>query len=264
MSIPNLYWIDDSSEHMTLFVENVFPLLWDKNYSCSTILFGNDYRKKKDEHGPTNQDCDAFSSSLENKFVSYCEEIDDANWVPSGTTYEQKKHLLSEPNVKCIQLIESTGDADIPGISTIVQNWMNSEKLKAVKDTLNPDSIGDTLAALDMSIGPVISRMNIPDNVVVALDICLLYGDTPHIKQELPIISMALCKELSRKCSCYLYSSLAVSQTTLNQWIKTYQEVFNVHRITVFSKEDLLTKRKDTTAKSALIEMLRTHEENTT
>lgn len=264
MSTANLYWIDDSSEHMTLFVKNVFPMLWDNNFSCSTIFFGNDYRKKNDEHGLTDQDCDLFSSSLENDFVSYCEEIDDASWVPPGTTYEQKKHLLAKPDVECIQLEESTEGTVKPSISTIAQNWMNPNKLKALKDTLKPDSMAESLDALDMSIEPVVSRMNIPDDVVVALDICLLYDDTSHIKQELPIISMALCKELSKKHSCYLYSALTVSQTVLKQWIKTYQEVFNVQNIEVFSKEDLLTKRKDTNAKIALMEILRTHKENTT
>lgn len=264
MSTANLYWIDDSSKHMTLFVKNVFPMLWDKDFSCSTIFFGNGYRKKNDERGLTDQDCDLFSSSLENVFVSYCEEIDDTNWVQPGTTYEQKKHLLAKPDVQCIQ-VEEAGDGTVqPSISTIVQNWMNPDKLRILKETLTLDSMTELLAELDMSLEPVISQMNIPDNAVVALDISLLYDDTPRIKQELPIISMALCKELSKKHPCYLYSGLTVSQTVIKQWIKTYQEVFGASNIEVYSKEDLLTKRKDTNAKIALMEKLRTHKENTT
>ena len=264
MYTANLYWIDDSSEHMTLFAKNVFPMLWDNNYSCSTIFFGNDYRKKNAEQGLTDRDCVSFGTNLKNEFVSYCEEIDDASWVQPGTTYEQKKHLLAKPGVECIR-VEDPDDGTVePSISTIIQNWMNLDKLKALKETLKSDSMTELLAELDMPIAPVISRMNIPDNVVVALDICLLYDDTYRIKQELPIISMALCKELSKKHSCYLYSALTVSQTVLKQWIKTYQEVFNVQNIKVFSKEDLLTKRKDTNAKIALMEILRTHKENTT
>lgn len=264
MSIANLYWIDDSSEHMSLFVQNVFPILWDKNFSCHTIFFGNDYRKKNDEHGLTKQDCDLFSDNLEFEFVRYCDEIDDASWVPPGTTYEQKKHLLVKPNVGCIRVEEPDEGSVQPSISTIVQNWMNPDKLKILKETLKPDSMTELLSQLDMSIQPVISLMNIPDNVVVALDICLLYDDTPRIKQGLPIISMALCKELSKKHSCYLYSALTVSQTVLKQWTKTYEEVFDMQNIEVFSKEDLLTKRKDTNAKIALMEILRMHKETIT
>ncbi len=262
MSTANLYWIDDSSEHMTLFVKNVFPVLWDKGFSCSTIFFGNDYRKKNDEQGLTNQDCDLFSSSLENVFVSYCEEIDDADWVQPGTTYEKKKHLLAKPDVQCIR-VEEVGDGTA-SISNIVQNWMNDDKLKTLKETLKPDSMTELLAKLDMSIEPIVSLMNIPDNAVVALDICLLYDDTTRIKQGLPIISMALCKGLSEKYLCYLYSGITVSQTILKQWIETYREVFNVQNVEVHSKEDLLTKRKDTNAKIALIEKLRKNKEKAT
>jgi len=133
-----------------------------------------------------------------------------------------------------------------------------------LKEKLTLDSMTELLAELDMSLEPVVSQMNIPDNAVVALDISLLYDDTPRIKQELPIISMALCKELSKKHPCYLYSGLTVSQTVINQWIKTYQEVFGASNIEVYSKEDLLTKRKDTNAKIALMEKMRTYKENTT
>ena len=103
MPIADLYWIDDSSAHMSLFVENVFPLLWDKDLSCATILFGNDYIKKSDEHGPTEQDRNEFLIKLKNVFTKYCEENDDAIWVPRGKKYQAKKeNLLAGAEVKCI------------------------------------------------------------------------------------------------------------------------------------------------------------------
>ena len=199
MPVQSLYWIDDSAHDMYLIMEHVFPILWNINCSCKTILFGNDYCSKETENGPSEDDRKAFEIDLNGFFSVYCQEIDNQEWEKVGTTHQNKKHLLPNPSIFLIPLEDD--------IKYLTQCWLDHDLLKEVKshpeflrkvpkngvetpDTTPVDSKTEQIEGL--SVEPLILDMNIPKDATIALDICLLYHDIDRIEAGLASISMAL------------------------------------------------------------------------
>lgn len=244
---------------MYLIMRHVFPLIWDKEYSCKTILFGNEYCSRENEEGPTEADRRAFETELMNLFIIYCQKIDECEWKELGSTYSEKSHLLPTPSVSLIPMHDGEREeANI--IKQLVKNWMSKEKLKKIM--VSSEGTGgacdkDSLNSSELSVGKLIKLMNIPDNAVVALDICLLYNDINRIEEGLPSISMALYANLSKHHPCYLYTGRYTARALLDCWVKTYQQLFdNEEELILYSKKGLTTKQNVTDAKTSLVELL--------
>lgn len=273
MPVQNLYWIDDSAHDMYLIMEHVFPVLWNINCSCKTILFGNDYCSKETENGPSENDREAFETDLKGFFSVYCQEIDNQEWEEVGKTHEKKKHLLPNPSIFLIPLKDDR--------KTLTQHWLDRDLLKDVKD--HPESLRGALAGAGhigaetpdvaavnpmaecvgrLSVEQLITDMNIPGDAAIALDICLLYHDIDRIEAGLPSISMALYDEfLKRHHRCYLYSNRSIARTVMDQWVQTFQNLFpkpsgRSDSIVIHPKGGLLAATPNTDAKRALVNLL--------
>lgn len=275
MPETSLYWIDDSTQDMYLIMEHVFPAVWDKGCSCKTILFGNDYCSKETESGPTDEARKAFESDLHGFFIVYCQGIDSHEWCDPGTTYREKKHLLPDSSVKLISIKNDQSDP----IHKLAECWMNrvwlerivaqAEKEDQDRATASdnapgtaPVPIPESGVFLDIgkeaSVNQLIADMDIPDNAVIALDICLLYKDIERIEANLPSISMALYAALSKNHRCYLYSSRSIARAVMKQWITTCKSIFGIpDGITIYPKNGLTVKQADTDAKLDLLTLLK-------
>lgn len=272
MTETSLYWIDDSTQDMYLIMEHVFPAVWDKGCSCKTILFGNDYCSKETESGPTDEARKAFESDLNGFFIVYCQEIDSHEWCDPGTTYKEKKHLLPDSSVKLISIKNDQSDP----IHKLVEHWMNRDWLtnigvQAEKENQDRAATFDNAPGTasvpipepgaiskEASIDQLIADMDIPDNAVIALDICLLYKDIERIEANLPSISMALYAALSKNHRCYLYSSRSIARAVMKQWITTCKRIFGIpNGITIYPKNGLTVKQADTDAKLDLLTLLK-------
>lgn len=264
MHKANLYWIDDSSKHMMSIVDKVFPLLWNENLSCISILFGNAYCAKVDELGPDDHDCAALSDYIENQFVCYCQELDNYYWKELGDTYKEKKELLIRPATMIIPLggtVEGTSNGTIRGL---VKNWTDDNILKDFQAEVASTSLDNALAKFQMSVDTLINEMKIPDQAPIALDIYLLYGDGNRVQNDLPTLSMVLYNALSTRHPCYLYSEMAVSQTLVDKWKKIYSGIFQSDNFEIYPKTGLITVKKETEAKRDLIKMVTSAKEKST
>ena len=272
MPVKNLYWIDDSTHDMYLIMEHVFPVLWDENCSCKTILFGNDYCSKETENGPSEKDRKEFETDLRGFFTIYCQEIDNQEWEDLGTTYKKKQLLLSDPLVSLVPLEDSTWD--------LAQCWLDRNILEGANKrpehlpSLPVDSdhvehedsgaapVKSEVKEVCLSVDQLIEAMNIPEDAAVALDICLLYHDIDRIEAGLPSISMALYDGLlERNHRCYLYSNRTIARTAMAQWVKTFQKLFpdsakELNDTIIHPKVGLLATRPDTAEKTALVNLL--------
>lgn len=279
MSVKNLYWIDDSTHDMYLVMEHVFPVLWNIDCSCKTIVFGNDYCSRETENGPSEEDRRAFETDLRGFFIVYCQEIDNHEWEDLGTTYEKKQHLLSDPLVSLVPLKDSTG--------ALARRWLDRDILKdanghpecllslpADSGHMEQEESGAAPAKpevkeRDLSVDQLIAKMNIPKAAAVALDICLLYHDIDRIEEGLPSISMALYAGLlKRHHHCYLYSNRTVARTAMAQWVNTFKKLFpdsakKLDDIIIHPKVGLLATRPDTAEKTALVDLLRERTDKT-
>lgn len=261
MSKIDLCWIDDSAQEMSLIMEHVFPSIWSKNYSCKTILFGNDYCYMESENGPNENDRTEFEEELNNLFIFFCQMMDEEEWKDIGDTYNAKKYLLPSPSVSLVSMNASDS------IKQLASNWMDSEKLKKFKDYSDMKETDaqeeDSTDINDMSVSKLIEAMGIPEGAVVALDICLLYHDISRIEEGLPSISMALYdKLLKQHHKCYLYSGRTDSRAVLDCWEKTYHELYgDKGDVKIHPKKGLTTKQNVTEAKKNLIDMLSKEEQ---
>lgn len=260
MSKIDLCWIDDSPKDMYLIMRHAFPILWDKEYSCKTILFGNEYCDRENEDGPTEADRAAFEIELTNLFIVFCQKIDEREWKELGSTYKEKTHLLPRPSVSLVPM-RGEGKDGSDSIKQLAKNWMDHDKLK--KLMVSPDGIqigACAKAPLDsgeLSVDKLVEVMDIPDDAAVALDICLLYDEINRIEAGLPSISMALYASLSKQRHCYLYTGRHTARTLLDRWVKTYQQLFgSKEELKIYSKKGLTTKQDVTDAKTDLIDLL--------
>ena len=260
MSKIDLCWIDDSAADMSLIMEHVFPTIWANNFSCKTILFGNDYCSMESENGPEEDDRKAFEDELRNFFIVFCQKIDEDEWLDPGTTYETKKNLLPTPSVSLVSVWDEKKNAS-ENFKRLTNCWMDKDRLQKIKE--NPKEFlegADNEVPEDsdsMSVVKLIRSMNIPKEAAVALDICLLYHDIVRIEEGSPSISMALYHLLKKEHECYLYSGRYDTRTLMNSWTKTYQQIFdNEDVVKVYPKKGLTTKQSVTDAKSDLIALL--------
>ena len=264
MSKIDLCWIDDSPAEMALIMEHVFPTIWANNFSCKTILFGNDYCSMESENGPTEVDRQEFEDELNNFFIVFCQKIDEDEWLDIGTTYKAKKDLLPTPSVSRIPMWEE-GKKTLENFRGLANSWMNKEGLQELKKNpkeLLADTNNETSSdSNSLSVVKLIEEMNIPKEAAVALDICLLYHDIVRIEAGIPSISMALYHLLKKEHDCYLYSGRYDARTLMNSWTKTYQQIFgDEEAVKVHPKKGLTTKQSVTEAKSDLIALLRKKE----
>lgn len=152
MPLANLYWIDDSSKHMLPIVDNVFPLLWDEDFSCTSILFGNAYCVKADEHGPDQEDCKELSNYIEAKFILYCQDLDRHYWREAGETFKEKQHLLFRPAAKIIPL-EHTLEGDTENVLRLLANqWMDQDNLTAFQEASATMPLEEALDEYGLSV----------------------------------------------------------------------------------------------------------------
>lgn len=259
MSKIDLCWIDDSSADMSLIMEHVFPTIWAKNFSCKTILFGNDYCSMENENGPTEDDRQEFEDELKNFFIVFCQKIDEDKWQDPGTAYQDLKNLLPPQSVSLIPMREEENAPD--NFRHLANSWMDIDRLQKIKDSpeefLTNANMGTPLDSNSMSVVNLIKKMDIPKDASVALDICLLYHDFVRIEDGFPSISMALYQLLKKEHDCYLYSGRYDTRTLMNSWTKTYQQIFgNEEVVKVYPKKGLTTKQSVTDAKSDLIALL--------
>lgn len=260
MSATNLHWIDDSFKHMFPIVDNVFPLLWDEDISCTSILFGNAYCVKADEHGPNQEDCKELNNYIEAKFILYCQDLDRYYWREGGETFEKKKHLLFNPAAKIISLEHTAEGAVGNELRKLVNKWMDQENLAAFQAALATIPVKEALDEFGLSVGTLISVMDIPDKSPIALDIFLLHGDGVRAQKRLPTLSMALYSALSLDHPCYLYSDMAVSQERADQWKQLYNTIFPAHDFDIYPKTGLATKEIGTKAKRHLVKIMKKQE----
>lgn len=250
-----LYWIDDSIREMMPIVNNVFPLIWNKNFFVKTVLFGNGYCSKEDESPLTEEDRAAFETSIKKEFAYYCINMDNRNWVDAGTTHREKEELVKEPLAKRISLMDETG---LDRIEALIEAWTNDAKLEEMKNQAEARDADEVLKEFEMSVEALTQKMSFSEPAAVALDILLLYGDSQRLSNHLPIISMALYNFLQTKYTCYLYSMVAISKATLDNWLDTYKSIFKPKDVLpeIYPKNGLITRREDTPAKNELIKIL--------
>ncbi len=245
-----LYWIDDSAADMSQIMEQVFPLVWNKGGACKIILFGNGYCSQMTEHGPEEKDRERFENELQGFFRYYCAGIDDSEWRHPGETFKEKQKQLLPDSVSLVPMDFLKGESD----DVTDYFWMNEEKLKEEKSLDDPEA----------SIDRLIEKMRIPPNAIVALDICLLYGDFQRIQEKEPCISMALYKKLKENNDCFLYSGMSVTKPILDNWKSIYGQRFEeACEPEIYAKNELTTKQEDTDAKNALIALFKEKEGRT-
>lgn len=261
MPLANLYWIDDSSKHMLPIVDNVFPLLWDEDFSCTSILFGNAYCVKADEHGPDQEDCKELSNYIEAKFILYCQDLDRHYWREAGETFKEKQHLLFRPAAKIIPL-EHTIEGDTENVLRLLANqWMDQDNLTAFQEASATMPLEEALDEYGLSVDTLISEMGIPNQAPIALDIYLLHGDGARAQNNLPTLSMALYSALSSDHPCYLYSDMAVSQERADQWKQLYNTIFPARDFDIHPKIGLATMETATKAKRNLVKTMKSTRE---
>lgn len=261
MPLANLYWIDDSSKHMLPIVDNVFPLLWDEGFSCISILFGNAYCAKADEHGPNQEDCKELSNYIEAKFILYCQDLDRYYWKDIGETFKEKNCLLLRPAAKIISLQPATESATAHALRKLASNWMDQDNLTAFQAAAATMSLEKALEEHGLSVDTLISEMDIPNQAPIALDIYLLHGDGTRIQKNLPTLSMALYSALSSHHPCYLYSDMAVSQERADQWKQLYNTLFSACDFDIHPKTGLATMETATEAKRNLVKTIKSTRE---
>lgn len=261
MHDKHLYWVDDSVKTMSMVLENLFPAIWDSDISCEIILFGNHYCSKEDEHGPTEEDCASIAGAIRQAFCIYCQYTDDREWREQGETYELKKEIFKDPAIRLIPMKAQSEGTDHK-TEQMAKDWMNSTKLEklssAAKDPNDQKPIQELLLDQGMEVDTLIEAMELEENSVVALDICLLYGDDQRIREGVPVICMALYDALSKKKhSVFLYSDLAISKEAKESWLKTYETFFgDTSEVLIHGRYSLVTKDQDTEGKRALLELL--------
>lgn len=243
-----------------MVMQNLFPAIWDKDSSCEVILFGNHYCSKEDEHGPTEKDCANIDKAIEQAFLVYCQNADSYEWLNLGDTYKLKKQLLPRPAIHLIPLKKQAED-EAYEIEQLAKSWMDSAKLEELSNAIkNPHDrpIQDLLTEQKMGVDELLKAMNLQENSVVALDICLLYGDHKRIRDGMPGICMALYAALLEKQhSVFLYSSLALSKWAKESWARTYQALWgDTDEILIHSWYGLVTAEQDTEEKKALLKLL--------
>lgn len=262
MPLANLYWIDDSAKHMLPIVDNVFPILWDEEVSCTTILFGNAYCVRADEQGPDQEDCKDLSDYIEAKFALYCQDLDRHYWRDEGDTFKEKQHLFFEPTAKIISLEQTTEGGAENTLRLLANKWMDQDNLNAFQTALSTMPLEEALNKYGLSVGTLINAMGIPRQAPVALDIYLLHGDGVRAQNNLPTLSMALYCALSSEHPCYLYSDMAVSQERADQWRQLYNTIFPAHDFDIHPKTGLATMETETKAKRNLIKIMKSTRED--
>ena len=268
-----VYWIDDSTQSMFSVVDQVFPLLWDMECTCTTILFGNHYCKKQDENGPQQKDCEKFVDHINNRFTDYCLDMDDKRWESHGTNYQRKKALVKTTLLKLIPCAKSPEESESveavngferthsEAITELAQLWMSDDEAQQLLMEIHEkkENLTTILNQRNMDVEGLIDAMGLLEKSFVALDLCLLYGDRSRTSNGWPTISMILFNELkARGHVCFLYSVMAVSQELIEQWKAVYRVLYPEDRgeFEIYSLKGLITKDKEAQDKVAIIQKI--------
>lgn len=212
------YLLDDNAESVFEIVNTVCCRLWKKmdDLELEVVFFGDDYKRIPAARDATPEDISQIEDDINEKFRELCFAIDREEWNKLGTAY-QKKEGKTTIHCKHIPLQHQ-------GIKDLLPAWKAVEK----PEQGSSQEIDYSILHENPLPEELVKEIGIQRGDLIALDICLLYGDYKRCSDKLPVLSMALRHYLESECECrcFLYSRMSVNTKAKSNWMDVYNQEF--------------------------------------
>lgn len=271
----SIYLIDDDPGGIMSIVRSIFPAMWqvdkpDEGIETHICIFGNAATVTGSTITPWNtQDEEELARKIEDELWYRCNNWEQDNGIETVdseecVTFENKVDLVRG---KVCMLYKADATMELKDeCDAICRIWTGNvtenEKNENKESADNLGSEGNQKLVITekakKAVQTLITRMKIPQNACVGLDLSLLWRDIERILEEKqPIISMQLYHLLSKNHECFLYSKYVMVEKFINTWKEVYTTYFEPEETPdIYQKSQLSQKEITDETRKKLVSMV--------